>query len=65
MRFTINDENNFFKDKDKAYIEPPKKMPFLLKIAVYLAQKSAKKEVLIAKLLTWYPKANNARTSKA
>lgn len=25
MRFTINDENNFFKDKDKAYIEPPKK----------------------------------------
>ena len=31
MRFTINDENNFFKDKDKAYIEPPKKMPFLLK----------------------------------
>ncbi len=57
MRFTINDENNFFKDKDKAYIEPPKKMPFLLKIAVYLAQKSVKKEVLIAKLLTWYPKA--------
>ncbi len=40
-------------------------MPFLLKIAVYLAQKSVKKEVLIAKLLTWYPKANNARTSKA
>lgn len=57
MRFTINDENNFFKDKNKAYIEPPKKMPFLLKIAVWIAQKSVKKEVLIAKLLTWYPKA--------
>ncbi len=28
MRFTINDENNFFKDKDKAYIEPPKKCHF-------------------------------------
>ncbi len=28
MCFTINDENNFFKDKESAYIEPPKKCHF-------------------------------------
>ena len=26
MRFTLNNKDNFFKDFDKAYIEPPKKI---------------------------------------
>ena len=29
MRFTLNNKDNFFKDFDKAYIEPPKKFHYL------------------------------------
>ncbi|MCW8966251.1 MAG: carboxymuconolactone decarboxylase family protein, partial [Candidatus Pacearchaeota archaeon] len=40
-----------------AFINPPKKISFFLKIGIWIAQKITKKEVLPAKLLAWYPKA--------
>jgi alkylhydroperoxidase family enzyme len=40
-----------------AFINPPKKIPFLLKIGIRIAQRLTKKVMLPAKLLTWYPKA--------
>ena len=29
MKFTLNNKDNFFKDFDKAYIEPPKNFHYI------------------------------------
>ena len=42
MRFTLNNKDNFFKDFDKAYIEPPKKS-IIYKIWCMDFKKSRKK----------------------
>lgn len=40
-----------------AYIEPPKKMPFYIKLGLFFAKRATGKDLLPPKLLAWYPKA--------
>jgi len=40
-----------------AYIAPPKKMPFYIKIGLYFAKRATGKDLLPPRLLAWYPKA--------
>lgn len=56
MKFTLNNKDNFFKDFDKAYIEPPKKLPLFIRLGAWISKKVVKKDVMIPKLLAWYPK---------
>ena len=56
MKFTINNKDNFFKDFDKAYIEPPKKLPLFIRFGAWVSNKVIKKDIMIPKLLAWYPK---------
>lgn len=42
--------------KVAAFIEPPKKIPWFLKIGIYISNKVTKKDLLVPKLLAWYPK---------
>lgn len=57
MRFTIDDAQNFFVDFDKAYVAPPAKLPWYIKLGAWIAQKILKKDLLIPKILAHYPKA--------
>lgn len=41
----------------EAFIEPPKKMPFYLKVGIWISKKVTGRELLPAKILAWYPKA--------
>ena len=40
----------------KAYINPPRRIQFLLKIGIMISNKVTKKDLLAPKLLAWYPK---------
>ena len=40
-----------------AFIEPTKKIPFYLRIGIWFAERTARKEMLVGKLLAWYPRA--------
>ena len=42
--------------KVEAFIEPPKKIPLFLKIGIAISNKVTKKDLLVPKLLAWYPK---------
>jgi alkylhydroperoxidase family enzyme len=39
-----------------AFIEPPKRIPFLLKIGIWISKKVTGKDLVIARILSWYPK---------
>ena len=39
-----------------AFINPPTKIPFYIKIGLYISKKVTKKDLLVPKLLAWYPK---------
>jgi len=39
-----------------AYIKPPQRIPFLLKIGIMISNRVTNKELLAPKLLAWYPK---------
>ncbi len=41
----------------KAFIDPPKRIPFYLRIGIWISEKVTGKEMLPAKILAWYPKA--------
>lgn len=41
----------------KAFIDPPEKIPFYLKLGIWFSRKVTGKEMLPAKILAWYPKA--------
>ena len=41
----------------KAYIEPPKKIPYIIRMGLYFAKRATGKDLLPPKLLAWYPKA--------
>jgi len=45
----VNLENN-------AFIKPPKRIPFYIKIGLAISKKITKKDLLAPKLLAWYPK---------
>ncbi|MEI8216195.1 MAG: carboxymuconolactone decarboxylase family protein [Eubacteriales bacterium] len=40
-----------------AFINPPDKIPFLLKIGIWISKKATGKDLLPARLLSWFPKA--------
>ena len=40
-----------------AFISPPKRIPFLLKIGIWITKRATGKDLLPARLLAWYPKA--------
>jgi len=40
-----------------AFIDPPKRILFFLRFGIWISRKVTKKEMLVAKLLSWYPKA--------
>lgn len=40
----------------KAFIDPPKHIPFFLKIGIWISRKVTGRDLLPAKLLAWYPK---------
>jgi alkylhydroperoxidase family enzyme len=40
----------------KAFIDPPKSIPFYLKIGIWISKKVTGRDLLPAKLLSWYPK---------
>lgn len=56
MKFTFNNKDNFFKDYDKAYVQPPKKLPFFIRLGAFISKKVVKKDLMIPKILAWYPK---------
>ncbi len=39
-----------------AFIRPPKKIPLLLRVGIYISKKVTKKDLLVPRLLSWYPK---------
>jgi alkylhydroperoxidase family enzyme len=41
----------------KAFIDPPKHIPFYLKIGIWISKKVIGRDLLPGKLLAWYPKA--------
>ena len=40
----------------EAYIRPPDKIPFYMKLGLMVSKKVTKKDLLVPKLLAWYPK---------
>jgi len=40
-----------------AFIAPPKKIPFYLRLGIWFAERTTRKEMLVGKLLAWYPRA--------
>ncbi|SHE60734.1 carboxymuconolactone decarboxylase family protein [Alkalibacter saccharofermentans] len=40
-----------------AFIKPPAKIPFFIKLGIAISKKITKKDLLAPKLLAWYPKA--------
>jgi alkylhydroperoxidase family enzyme len=40
----------------KAFINPPKHIPFYLKLGIWISNKVTKQDLLVPKLLSWYPK---------
>ncbi len=41
----------------RAFIEPPKRIPLLLKLGIWIAKRTTGRDMLPAKILAWYPKA--------
>ena len=41
----------------KAYIDPPRRMPLLLRLGTWIAERRTGRPMLAARLLAWYPKA--------
>lgn len=56
MKFTFNNKDNFFKDYDKAYVQPPKKLPLFIRLGAFISKKVVKKDLMIPKILAWFPK---------
>ncbi|MBW8383076.1 MAG: carboxymuconolactone decarboxylase family protein [Youngiibacter sp.] len=40
-----------------AYIDPPKKIPFYIRIGMYVTKKVTGMDLLVPKLLAWYPRS--------
>lgn len=41
----------------QAYINPPKRVPFFLRLGTWIAERKTGKSMLAARILAWYPKA--------
>jgi hypothetical protein len=42
--------------ENNAFIKPPKRIPFYIKIGLVISKRITKKDLLAPKLLAWYPK---------
>ncbi len=42
--------------EENAFINPPEKMPFYIKLGLIISKRVTKKDLLAPKLLAWYPK---------
>lgn len=42
--------------ENKAYIKPPEKIPFYIRLGLMASKRVTKKDLLVPKLLAWYPK---------
>lgn len=42
--------------KTNAYIKPPERIPFYIKLGILISKRVTKKDLLAPKLLAWYPK---------
>lgn len=42
--------------QSQAFIEPPQRIPFYLKLGMIISNRVTKKDLLVPKLLAWYPK---------
>ncbi len=42
--------------EENAFIKPPERIPFYLKLGMIISKKVTKKDLLVPKLLAWYPK---------
>ena len=51
-----SNKDNYFESETTAYINPPKKIPFFLKLPMWIAKKKVKKDLLLPKILAWNPK---------
>jgi len=40
-----------------AFIAPPRRIPLVLRFGLWIAQRASGEDTLVARLLTWYPKA--------
>lgn len=40
-----------------AFIEPPRRIPLPLRIGLWIAERASGEDTLVARLLTWYPRA--------
>jgi len=40
----------------EAFIKAPEKIPFLIRIGIWISKKVTKKDLLVPKILSWYPK---------
>jgi Uncharacterized conserved protein len=40
-----------------AFINPPKRIPFFLRLGIWISRRITGKDLLVAKILSWYPKA--------
>ena len=57
LNFDIqSNKDNYFESETTAYINPPKKIPFFLKLPMWIAKKKVKKDLLLPKILAWNPK---------
>ncbi len=41
----------------EAFIDPPEKMPFFLRLGIWISRKVTGRDLLPARILAWYPKA--------
>lgn len=61
MRSKLKSERSEFEGrnsmKDYAYIDPPEKIPFYVRIGLMISKRVTKKDLLVPKLLAWYPKS--------
>ena len=56
MKFKFNNKDNIFKDYKTAYVQPPKKLPLFIRLGAFISKKVVKKDLMIPKILAWYPK---------
>ena len=49
-------KDNYFRSSEEVYINPPKRIPFFLKLPMWIAKKKVKKDLLLPKILAWNPK---------
>jgi alkylhydroperoxidase family enzyme len=45
-----------FGNRHDAFIDPPQRLPIILRLGIWLSTRAAGRELLLARLLAWYPR---------